>query len=277
MVNADSMQVYRDLRVLTARPSPVDAARVPHRLYGFVPASEAYSVGRWVEDVSRVLADLEGEGRVPVFTGGTGLYFKVLLEGLSPVPDIPDRVRQRWRRIARDTSGPELHEMLMDIDPQMGGALRPSDPQRIVRALEVIEATGKSLAEWQRLPGKGLIAERETVRIFVEPERDWLAERIARRFGAMIEGGAMEEVRALTAQHLDAELPAMRALGVSALADCLEGRITLEAASIQVATETRRYAKRQMTWAKRNMVSWKWLSAQDSESLLHRIFSVIDV
>lgn len=277
VVNADSMQVYRDLRVLTARPSPEDEARVPHALYGFVPAREAYSVGRWMEDAARALGEVEAAGCLPVFTGGTGLYFRALLEGLSPVPDIPDDVRRRWRGIARDASGPELHAMLAERDPEMARLLRPSDPQRIVRALEVMEATGKSLAEWQRQPGKGLLNEAETLRLFVAPERQWLVERIAKRFDAMIAGGALDEVRALMAQDLDPGLPAMRAHGVPALIQHLKGRISLEEASARVAAETRHYAKRQMTWARRNMMSWKWIEAKDSESLAHKIFSVIDV
>ena len=277
VVNADSMQVYRDLRVLTARPSAGDEARARHALYGFVPAGEAYSVGRWIGDAARVLAELEKERRVPIFTGGTGLYFKALLEGLSPVPDIPEGIRRRWRALARDATGPELHDMLADADPQMARALRPSDPQRILRALEVIEATGRSLAEWRREPGKGVLRESETARIYVSPERDWLGERIEKRFDAMIAAGALEEVRALMAQELDPDLPAMRALGVAALAAHLDGRMTLEEAATQVATETRRYAKRQITWARRNMMSWEWISTQYSESLPDKIFSVIDV
>lgn len=277
IINADSMQVYSDLCVLTARPSPRDETRAPHALYGFVPASERYSVGRWLEDADRALAGAEVAGRMPIFTGGTGLYFKALLEGLSPVPEIPEEVRRRWSGLARDASPPELHAMLMQADPEMARMLRPSDPQRILRALEVMEATGRSLAEWQRQSGRGLLGEQETIRLFVAPDRDRLAARIAKRFEGMIAAGALEEVRALMEQKLDPALPAMRAHGVAALTDCLEGRITLEEASGRVVTETRRYAKRQMTWARRNMMSWNWIVAQDSESLLHKIFSVVDV
>ena len=155
IVNADSMQVYRDLRVLTARPDEADEARARHALYGFLPAHEAYSGGRWLADVDKAIAQAESAGAIPIITGGTGLYFKALLEGLSPVPDIPPRIRSRWRRIARESGGPELHDLLKTRDPVMAERLRPSDPQRIVRALEVLEATGQSLAAWHEKPGEG--------------------------------------------------------------------------------------------------------------------------
>jgi tRNA dimethylallyltransferase len=271
------MQVYRDLRVLTARPAPEEEARVPHALYGFLPAGDAYSVGRWVADAERAVAEAEAHGRVPVITGGTGLYFKALLEGLSPVPEIPARIRERWRRMARDVSGPELHEILEQRDPVMAGMLRPSDRQRIVRALEVVEATGKSLAEWQSQPCEGLFKEEEVIRILVAPERESLAARIDARFNAMIEAGALDEVRALKEQQLDPGLPVMRALGVAPLMDHLVGSLTLVAAAERVKTETRRYAKRQMTWARRNMISWKYISEKDSKRIVQKIFSIVDV
>lgn len=277
VINADSMQVYRDLRVLTARPTPEEEARVPHALYGFLLAADAYSVGRWLADAEGAVAEAEARGRVPIITGGTGLYFKALLEGLSPVPEIPARVRERWRRMARDVSGPELHELLKAQDPVMAQRLRPSDPQRIVRALEVVEATGKSLAEWQRRPGEGLFKEDEVMRILVAPERGWLAARIDARFDAMIEAGVLDEVRALKEQQLDPGLPVMRALGVAALMDHLAGRLTLEAAAERVKIETRRYAKRQMTWARRNMISWNCATEKDSERIVQKIFSIVDV
>lgn len=277
IINADSMQVYRDLRILTARPSREDEARVPHALYGFVPASETYSVGRWLADARAALGEARAAGRMPIVTGGTGLYFKALLEGLSPVPDIPEEVRGYWRGMARNANGPELHAALAERDPAMAEELRPSDPQRILRALEVIDATGRSLAEWRREPGRGLLGEAETVRLFVAPEREWLGERIAKRFDAMIAAGALDEARALMAQRLDPGLPAMRALGVAPLIRHLQGALTLEAAAERVAAETRRYAKRQMTWARRNMMSWDWLNEKESESLVQKIFSIVDV
>ncbi len=277
VINADSMQVYKDLRILTARPDARDEARIPHALYGFLACDDAYSVGRWIKDVEREIAEAGARGEIPIVTGGTGLYFKALLEGLSPVPDIPERVRRRWRRIARETSGPELHEMLSARDRVMAERLHPSDPQRIARALEVIEATGKSLAEWQQQPGKGLLRTRDCLRIVVAPEREILAERINARFARMIDAGALDEVRALAARTLDPGLPIMRALGVAPLIEHLRGHLDRAGALETVATQTRQYAKRQRTWAKSNMITWNWIIEKDSESLVRKIFSFVDV
>ncbi len=276
VINADSMQVYEDLAVLTARPTPADEARAPHLLYGVLPARDPYSTGRWLADVGVVLADAEQAGQVPIIAGGTGLYFKALLEGLSPVPDIPPTVRERWRAAAATRDGAALHALLAERDPLMAARLRPSDPQRIVRALEVVTATGRSLAEWQSEPGRPLLDEAGVARFVIAPPREALAARIEARFGAMLGTGALDEVAALAAQDLDPGLPAMRALGVAPLMAHLRGELTLEAAAAQAVTETRRYAKRQMTWARRHMVAWEWIVAQDSESLAEVFFANID-
>lgn len=277
VINADSMQVYRDLRVLTARPGAQDEARAPHALYGFLPACDTYSVGRWLEDARAAVAQADAAGRVPVIVGGTGLYFRALLQGLSPVPDIPAEIRRRWRQEADRRGGPELHAVLAARDPVMAERLRPSDPQRIVRALEVLEATGKSLADWQREPGEPLLNEAETTRIVIAPGRAALAARIDARFEAMIAAGALEEVEALKAQQLEPGLPAMRALGVAPLMAHLEGKATLAEAGERVKTDTRRYAKRQMTWTRRNMISWNWCNKEDSERIVQKILSFVDV
>ncbi len=277
IINADSMQVYSDLKVLSARPGEQDADRVPHALYGFVPAARAYSVGQWLEDVKAVIADVEGQGLMPIITGGTGLYFKALLEGLSPVPDIPDDIRKYWREMARETDGQDLHRLLRGRDPEMAGRLRPSDPQRMIRALEVFDATGRSLAEWQNEPGDPLLGEKQVTRIFVEPPREMLYERIDARFDTMLEQGALEEVKLLAGQKLDVDLPVMRALGVKPLIALLNGDIEPEEAIQRAKTETRRYAKRQLTWSKSNMIAWNCLFKKDSESMLANIVSFIDV
>ncbi|MFQ5625072.1 MAG: tRNA (adenosine(37)-N6)-dimethylallyltransferase MiaA, partial [Methyloligellaceae bacterium] len=203
VVNADAMQVYRDLRILSARPSAEDEARVPHLLYGFVPAAEAYSAGRWLEDMKGALGRAQREGRIPIITGGTGLYFKALLEGLSPIPDIPSDIRARWRKQAQTCSAEELHKLLCERDPRMAAQLNPSDPQRLVRALEVFDATGRSLAEWRDEPGKPLLREDDVARIFVTQPRETLYTRIDARFDEMIGEGALDEVRALAEQKLD--------------------------------------------------------------------------
>ncbi|MGD9867748.1 MAG: tRNA (adenosine(37)-N6)-dimethylallyltransferase MiaA [Hyphomicrobiales bacterium] len=277
VINADSMQVYRELPILTAQPGADERGEVPHALYGFLPSREPYSVGRWLDDVAAELRGAEAGGQVPVFAGGTGLYFKALLEGLSPVPEIPGDIRRRWRAAAQAARPGELHSELARRDPEMASRLRPSDPQRIVRALEVIEATGRSLAEWQALPGTPLIPEDRAVRIVISPPREVLHDRINRRFDAMMAGGALEEVEALAAQRLDPELPAMRALGVPPLMAGVQGKISMEAAADRVRAETRQYAKRQATWAKRNMISWKWFTEKDSERLKADILSFIDL
>jgi tRNA dimethylallyltransferase len=276
VINADSMQVYADLRVLTARPGPAEEARAPHALYGFHPARDAYSVGRWLADARGAIADAESENRIPVITGGTGLYFKALLEGLSPVPDIPETIRKRWRDKARDADPSALHALLAERDPPMAERLRPSDPQRIVRALEVVEATGKSLADWQNEPGEAVLTETEVARVVLTPERDWLAKRIDVRFAAMIADGALDEVRALHDQQLSPDLPVMRALGVADLIAYVHGDCSLEEAETRVRTQTRRYAKRQMTWTRRNMIAWNRVNEKDSESLIRKILSIIE-
>jgi tRNA dimethylallyltransferase len=258
VINADSMQVYRELDVLTARPDSEVMARVPHGLYGTVPAAEAYSVGRWLEDAAACMAEAKREGRVPILVGGTGLYFKALLEGLSPVPDISSETRSFWRAQA-ESLGPEgLYGALQARDPVMAARLSPSDPQRVVRALEVIESTGVSLAEWQETAGAPVLRSDAVRKLVIAPEREPLYAAIDARFDRMIAAGALDEVRALVALHLDPGLPAMRAHGVRELTAYLAGAMTLEESVTKAKTESRRYAKRQMTWLKRFMADWAW-------------------
>jgi tRNA dimethylallyltransferase len=275
VINADSMQVYRELRILTARPSPEEEARVPHALYGFIPACEAYSVGRYMADAARAIAAARVAGRVPVVVGGTGLYFTALLEGLSPIPSVPEAIRARWRAEARRLGAAALHRLLSERDPCMAARLRPTDPQRLVRALEVLEATGRSLADWQQIPGEPLLAAETAIRLVVSPDRTELYRRSDTRFDAMLERGALEEVAALRALALDPKLPAMTALGVAPLLALLAGELTLDAAAAQAKADTRRYAKRQLTWLRRNMIAWKWLEAQETERLKREAFAFI--
>jgi tRNA dimethylallyltransferase len=258
VINADSMQVYRELAVLTARPVPADERRAPHRLYGTVPASEAYSVGDWLEDAARAIEQAEGEGRVPILVGGTGLYFKALLEGLAPIPDIPAEIRKAWRERAEALGPQGLHRELEARDPAMAAKLKPGDPQRLVRALEVIDATGVSLAEWQGGNTRPVLPADAVRKLVIAPEREPLYAAIDARFDAMMEQGALKEVRALLALGLDPGLPAMRAHGVRELAAYLEGACPLKEAVAKAKTESRRYAKRQMTWLRRFMQDWDW-------------------
>jgi tRNA dimethylallyltransferase len=258
LINADSMQVYRELRVLTARPSESEEARAAHRLYGTVSAAESCSVGRWLNDVASVLAEAQGEARLPILVGGTGLYFKALTEGLAPVPDVPAEVRSYWREETAKRSREALHQELAARDPAMAARLKPADPQRIVRALEVIDATGISLAEWQGGSARPLLAPSDVLRLVIAPEREPLYAAIDTRFDRMIEEGAIEEVRALLDLGLHPGLPAMRAHGVRELGAYLSGAISREDAVAKAKTESRRYAKRQMTWLRRFMSDWQW-------------------
>lgn len=276
VINADSMQVYHELAILTARPTPEDEARAPHALYGFVSGAEAYSAGRYAQDVTAAIEDARGLGRVPIIAGGTGLYFKVLLEGLSPIPAVDPDVRGHWRAQAATLPAPELHAILRDRDPEMASRLMPTDPQRIVRALEVLESTGRSLADWQRQPGQPVLAEDRTARLLVLPERATHARIIDSRFDAMIAAGALDEVRALLGLRLSQDLPIMRAHGVPPLAAHLAGELALADAVTRAKIETRQYAKRQATWLRRNMRAWKPIIEQQMESIGADIMAVID-
>jgi tRNA dimethylallyltransferase len=265
VINADSMQVYRELRVLTARPGPEEEARVPHALYGFVPGSESYSAGRYAADVGRVLEDARREGRRPIIVGGTGLYFKTLTEGLSPIPQIPDDVRAHWRREAAEMGAAHLHDVLTTRDAEMGGRLASGDTQRVARALEVLDATGTSLAEWQRRPRVPVLNFADAIPLVVSIERDELARRIDARFTQMIEEDGFEEVLQLKALDLDPSLPVITALGVRPLFRHLDGELSLDEAIAAGQLETRQYAKRQVTWARGNMIAWKSISAQEMQ------------
>jgi len=257
IVNTDSMQVYDVLRVLTARPSDEDLARAPHRLYGHVAPNEAYSTGRWLEDVRAVMADPEVAGRPLVFAGGTGLYFRALTQGLSPMPDIPDAVRTRWRERLAEEGAEKLHQVLRQEDPEAAMSIGPGDGQRIVRALEVRDASGRSILDWQAEAGEPLIDVSRAERIVVMPAREILYRNIERRLDRMVGEGALEEVRALLELGLDPAMPAMKAIGVREFSGVLEGRIPIEDALVQAKTATRQYAKRQMTWF-RNQLDDGW-------------------
>lgn len=275
IINADSMQVYRELQILTARPSPEEEARVPHALYGFVSAAEAYSAGRFVVDVADALVSARQAGQRPVIVGGTGLYFKALLEGLSPIPSIDVAIREHWRAEADRRGAAELHRELARQDARMAERLAPSDTQRIVRALEVIEQTGRSLADWQQLPGVPVINPANSVKLLVTLDREDLHARAGVRLERMIASGALDEVRALEALQLDPDLPAMRAIGVRPLLAVIRGEASIEAAVVEAKAETRQYIKRQETWARRNMISWKSINTKYMERIDRDIFAFI--
>lgn len=275
IINADAMQVYRELRILTARPSAEDEACAPHQLYGHVPGEVAYSAARFAAEASDAIAKACAEGRTPIVVGGTGLYFKALLEGLSPIPAIPQEIRARWRKRGSEEGAAALHAVLAERDPEMAARLRPTDPQRVVRALEVLEATGISLARWQEKPGEPLAEFVEGRAFVVAPEREVMRARIDARFDAMLEQGALREVGGLVAMSLSPELPVMRALGVAPLAAHLAGGLSLSEAAEAAKAETRQYAKRQLTWLRRNMIAWKWINSQETKRLEDEIVALI--
>jgi tRNA dimethylallyltransferase len=275
VINADSMQVYRDLAVLTARPTAAEMAEAPHALYGHVDGAEAYSAGRFAAEAGAEIRSAIRDRRMPIVVGGTGLYFKALLEGLAPVPPVLPEIRAYWRAEAERLGGPALHKILAQRDPAMAGRLEPSDRQRIARALEVIDSTGHSLLAWQQKPGTPVVREQDTVRIVIDIAREELYRRCDARFERMLVGGAPEEVRALLSRRLDVELPVMRALGVEPIARMLAGEITREAAGERVKAETRQYAKRQQTWITSNMHSWTSLKLEEMESFIPTLLSFI--
>lgn len=261
VVNADSMQVYDTLRVLTARPSEEEMQGVPHHLYGHVPAGAAYSTGAWLRDVSALLPMLKAEGRLPVFVGGTGLYFKALTGGLSDMPEIPETLRETLRRRLLEEGPDGLHAELTEADPATAVSLNRQDGQRIVRALEVVKATGRSIADFQGRSGPVVIHASEARKIVVLPDRAVLHQRINGRFEKMLQQGAEDEVRLLLALDLPPEAPVMKAIGVSQIAAMLRGEMTRDEVLEKGAAATRQYAKRQMTWFRNQMDdSWERLT-----------------
>jgi tRNA dimethylallyltransferase len=273
IINADSMQVYRDLRIITARPTRNEEARVAHRLYGHVDAAVNFSAGSWVVDAGAVLADARAQNRLPIFTGGSGLYFKALTRGLSAVPPIQPEIRESVRaRLVRD--GVEaLHAELVHRDPVSAERLKPRDRTRIARALEVVEATGRSLTDWHRDGLPPLLPQGQFRALFLEPDRDELYARIDGRFDAMLEAGALEEVAALAARRLDPLLPAMKAHGVPALIRHLKGEITLKAAAVIGRADTRHYAKRQFTWFRHQLPEFEWVKPEEARGWLSSMTS----
>ncbi|MEQ8826072.1 MAG: tRNA (adenosine(37)-N6)-dimethylallyltransferase MiaA [Filomicrobium sp.] len=259
IVNADSMQVYSQLRVLTARPTEADEIALPHRLYGHVDIAHSYSVAQWLRDVEAELVSISEAGQRLIIVGGTGLYFNALTMGLSPIPEIDPEVRVHWRGQALELTPQELYAELSQRDPLTAATLRDSDPQRLVRALEVIESTGRPLAQWQTEPGVPLLAPGTWDGCVVCPERDEIYARADNRFEQMLDEGALEEVEALKELQLSPELPGMRALGVKPLMGYLDGVVSREDAVEAAKTQTRRYVKRQLTWLRRYMISENWL------------------
>jgi tRNA dimethylallyltransferase len=262
VVNADSMQVYADLRVLTARPTIEEERRVPHRLFGTIDGAVNFSAGRWAR-AAREALDAIGE-RPVVFVGGTGLYLRALTEGLSDVPAVPDALRVRIRTEAEGRASGDLHAELAARDPATAARLNASDRQRILRALEVLAATDRPLASFLGARAAPALATSEWAGLYLAPDRAELYQRIDARFDAMLTEGALDEVAALMKRRLDPALPVMRAHGVPHLISHLEGRITLAQAAERSKLDTRHYAKRQFTWARRQMTGFRWVAPEEA-------------
>ena len=274
VINTDSMQVYRDLRVLTARPTVEEEAAVPHRLYGHIDASINFSAGAWVADAARTLDEARTQNRLPIFVGGSGLYFKALTRGLSAVPPIPPEIRDDVRARLEREGVEALHAELARRDPVSAERLKVRDRSRIARALEVVEATGRSLTDWHRESLPPLLPPGEFTALFLSPEREALYARIDARFDAMLKAGALEEVEQLAARKLDPLLPAMKAHGVPALIRHLAGELTLEEAATIGRADTRHYAKRQFTWFRHQLPEFEWVTpAQVRERVQHSLTS----
>jgi tRNA dimethylallyltransferase len=257
VVNADAMQVYGVLRVVTARPTEAEMGGVPHRLYGHVPPAERYSTGAWVAAAAAAIADA-GE-RPLIFAGGTGLYFDALRQGFAEVPAVPPEVVAAVGRQLEGLDAAARGRLIAARDPAMAARLRAPDPQRVTRALAVLEATGRSLASFQDGAQKGLLDDFEVERIVLNPDRDVLRRRIAARFIHMLENGAAEEVEALLALQIAPSLPAMKAIGVREIAAWRAGTLGREAAIERAIIATRQYAKRQRTWFRSRMADWRWI------------------
>ena len=271
IINADSMQVYRDLAIITARPSEAEEARTPHRLYGHVDAAENYSTGRWCTDAEAAIGEAHAAGRLPILVGGTGLYFKALTRGLARIPPIPGELRAQLRRRLAAEGAPALHAELAARDRVGAQRLMPGDGMRIARALEVVLATGHPLSSWQQREGAPpVLAPAHALGVFLDVPRNALHARIDARLDAMLAAGALGEVAALAVRNLDPALPAMKAHGVPWLLRHLRGEIDLAAAAEGAKRDTRRYTKRQATWFRHQLPEFTWMTPERALAELRR-------
>ncbi|MEM0930154.1 MAG: tRNA (adenosine(37)-N6)-dimethylallyltransferase MiaA [Pseudomonadota bacterium] len=271
VICADSMQVYRDLAVLSARPTANDEARAPHHLYGYVDGSERYSAGRFAREAKPVIEDVRMRGQVPILCGGTGLYLKAMTDGLSPIPEVAQAITEALN--AEWLASPDgLRSRLLSVDPEME-RLEPADQQRHIRALAVFDETGRSLSDWQKEPRVRAV-EGPVLPLVLCPGREALYRRCEARFEAMLARGALDEARVLAARGLAPDLPVMKALGVPELLAYLSGELSLEDAAASAKQETRRFAKRQMTWF-RNQTDWR--AFKDRDPLVAHARAAMDV
>jgi len=259
IVNGDALQVYSVLRVVTARPGEAEMAEVPHRLYGAVAPQVRFSTGDWARAAARVIA--EAGDQPLIFVGGTGLYFEALTQGIAEVPEVSAEALAWAEGEVRGLGREERGRLILARDPQIAAQLRAPDPQRVIRALAVLESTGRSLASFQQTSTRGLLDGYEIETIVLNPDRDVLRQRIHDRFAAMLEQGAPEEVAALRDLALDPSLPAMKAIGVREIGEWQAGAISREEMIERAVTATRQYAKRQRTWFRGRMSDWTWVTS----------------
>ena len=262
VINADSMQVYAQAPILTAQPGAADLARAPHLLYGHVSANELYSVGRYAADAAAALEKARAQNKLPIFAGGTGLYFMALTKGLAHVPPIPETIRENARALLNEIGVAALHERLAAADAKTAGLLRPTDPQRVLRAYEVFQATGRPLADWQQAAAEPVLKNLRLAKFVCDVPRPELRARIAARFNSMVESGGLAE--ALVLKDLDPSLPAAKLLGLRPLIALAEGRLSKPEALTQAITATRQFAKRQSTWFRHRMADYVWFNPKES-------------
>ena len=274
VVNADSMQVYADLRIISARPTETEMQGAPHHLFGHIPGSDRYSTGRWLEDARKIIADIERRGKTPIIIGGTGLYHLALTDGLSEIPPVPEDVRSEVFALQRSEGASGLYQRLMKHDPDMAAKLGPTDRQRLGRALEVFLATGQSISTFQGNKSRPVLSPKRWLGIALTPPRARLYARIDRRFEGMLMEGAMEEARGLLAQDLPTDLPVMKAHGVPGLIAYLKGEMSAEAAAENAKRDTRRYAKRQFTWIGRQLPFWPRIPSMVLDDRIRVILSL---
>lgn len=275
IINADSMQVYRGIEILTVQPDQDTFARVPHALYGVLDPTDPCSAGRWRKMALREIATARARGSVPIIVGGTGLYLKALTEGIAPVPDVPAAVRAAVRARLAEIGNEAFRDALAARDPDGAARIRAGDRQRLVRAMEVLEATGKPLAYWQSLPLEGPPSDLRFRIVLLDPPRDALYDAIDARFDRMVEAGALDEARAMVERGIDPDLAPMKALGIAELAAAAHGVMPLEKAVARAKTASRNYAKRQVTWFRRQMIADVVINEKFSERNVGKILSEI--
>ena len=273
LINTDSMQVYREARILTARPDENDLSRAPHHLYGHVSVHESYSAARYLLDVLAAIDEVRQRGMLPIFVGGTGLYFGALTEGLADIPSVPQSIRAKQRTRHAELGKEAFFAEFAARDPQTAARLRASDTQRVLRASEVFEATGRPLSEWQRTHGPAPLAEMKLARFVLSPPRAELHSRIDQRFDQMIAAGAMNEVALLG--DIDPALPSAKILGLRDLRRVRDGNSTLEEAKSAAKAATRQYAKRQVTWFRHRMADWTWMKSEDTNEIVAQMLAAI--